>query len=1098
MNRLRSVCLAVCALVWAAGPVFAQGVTSGALNGRVTDAQQQPVAGATVVAIHVPSGTTYEAKSRADGRFTIPGMRVGGPYSVTVAPATGAAGGFEPQTQDDITINLGVATDVDFVVRAINVEVVVTAEKSDAVFSSGRTGAATAITREALATLPTITGRLENITRLTPQQGGNMSFAGQDNRLNNITVDGAAFNNSFGLRTTPGETSGVAPISLQAIEQVQVSIAPFDVRQGNFVGAGVNTVTRSGTNEFRGSVYTQWRDNDLVGTKAKAATVNPGTFSYRNTGLWGGGPIVRNKGFFFGNYEDESLETPGTTFRANKGGEAVGGSVTGVLASDLDTLSAFLKSKFNYDTGPYQDYPFFVPAKRFLGRGDYNLNEKNKLMFRYQYLDSSSDTLLSNSSSLGLGTRRSNTTGLNFAASNYAILENIRTVAGEWNSILGTSMANSFLATYSHHDESRGDVGTLFPFVDILNAPGGSVYTSFGSEPFTPNNELRYHSFIAKDDFTKYGSKHTLTFGGSVERYGSENVFFSGKQSVYVYNSLNDFYTDANDYLANPNRTTSPVTLRRFQVRWMNIPGLDKPVQPLEVNYTSAYAQDNWRPRSNVTINAGVRVDIASFGNTAFANANADALTFRDPAGNGVKYETGKLPDASPLWSPRVGFNWDVNRNRMTQVRGGTGVFTGKPAFVWISNQVGTTGVLTGFEQLDNTTLRPFNPDPARYKPSTVTGAPASSYELALTEKDFKFPQTWRTNIAVDRRLPGGWSGTVEFLYNKDVNGLFYYNAQLPAPNTAFTGVDHRPRWSAANCPGNTFRIAGQCHVSNAVVLANRNDGRSWNFATSAERALRNGLWLKAAYSYGEAKNLVDPGSIAFGSWNNNQHPGDPNNPPLAYSNYSPGHRVFVATSYHKEYFKFGGTTVSAFWEAFTGGNASYTYATDLNGDGGTSNDLIYIPRNTGEMNFQEFTVSGRTFTAAEQATAWEAYIQQDPYLSEHRGEYAQRGAVFLPFIKRMDVSLQQDIFRSMAGRRHAFQFRVDVLNFGNLLNKNWGVAQRLVNAQPLTNAAGDANGAALYRLRVVNGELMKRSFEQTASLNDVYRLQFSIRYTFN
>jgi hypothetical protein len=1060
-------------------------VTSGTLGGRVVDAQQQPVAGASIIAIHVPSGTTYEASTRADGRFTIPGMRVGGPYSVTVAAAGGGAGGFESQTQEDITVNLGVATDLDFVVRAIAVEVTVIAEKSDAVFSSERTGAATAISRESLATLPTITGRLENITRLTPQQGGNMSFAGQDNRMNNITVDGAAFNNSFGLRTTPGETSGVAPISLQAIEQVQVTIAPFDVRQGNFVGAGVNTVTRSGTNEIRGSFYHQMRDNDLVGTKAADGVVNPGTFSYRNTGGFAGGPVVRNTAFFFGNYEDESLETPGTTFRANNGGEPVGGSVTRVLKSDLDQLSAFLRSNFNYDTGPYQDYPFFTPAKRFLGRGDYNLNEKNKIMFRYQHLDSSADTLMSNSSSLGLGSRRTNTNALNFQRSNYSILENIRTTSGEWNSVIGSSMANSFLATFSKHDESRGDVGELFPMVDILNAPGGTVYTSFGSEPFTPNNELRYQSFVLKNDFTKYTSRHTLTFGGSFERYESENVFFPGKQSAYVYNSLDDFYTDANGFLANPNRTTSPVTLRRFQVRWTNIPGQEKPIQPLEVGYTSAYAQDNWRVRTNLTVNAGVRVDVASFGNTGYANASADALTFRDEAGASVQYSTARLPDASPLWSPRLGFNWDVGSDRTTQVRGGTGIFTGKPAFVWISNQIGNTGVLTGFAQFDNTTARPFNPNPDAYKPTDITGAPASSYELALTDSDFKFPQTWRTNVAVDRRLPWGWSGTAEFMYNRDLNGLYYINANLPGAQSTFTGADTRPRYTANRIHSN---------VSNAVVLKNQNIGRSWNFAGSLERTLRQGLWVKAAYSYGESKNTIDPGSIAFGSWNNNPHPGDPNNPPLAFSDYSPGHRLFVAASYRKEYFNFGGTTVSVFWEAFTAGNASYTYATDLNRDGGTSNDLIYIPRSVDEMNFESF--SG--FTAAQQAQAWEAYIQQDKYLREHRGEYAGREAVFLPIVKRMDLSVQQDIFRSLAGRRHAFQFRVDMLNFANMLNKDWGVGTRMVHNQPLTNAAADSAGRVSYRLRVINGELMNKTFEPTAGLGDVWRVQFALRYSFN
>lgn len=364
----------------------AQGVTTGSLTGIVKDAQEKPVAGATVLALHVPSGTTYEATTRADGRYTIPGMRVGGPYSVTVAPSGGAAA-FEAQTQEDIAINLGVGTDLDFIVRSIAVEVTVTAPSSDAVFSSERTGAATQISREALATLPTFQGRLETITRLTPQSGGNMQFAGQDNRLNNITVDGSYFNNSFGLGGTPGERTGVAPISLEAVEQVQVNVAPYDVRQGNFVGAAVNTVTRSGTNEYRGSFYHQFRDEGLVGTEAAGASVDPGTFSFRNTGGWGSGPIVKNRLFIFGNVEDESLEQPGTTFTANPGGAPVTGNMTRVLAQHLNDLSSRLQSQFGYDTGPYEDYAHLTPAERYLFRGDWNLNDRNKFSFRYTHLD---------------------------------------------------------------------------------------------------------------------------------------------------------------------------------------------------------------------------------------------------------------------------------------------------------------------------------------------------------------------------------------------------------------------------------------------------------------------------------------------------------------------------------------------------------------------------------------------------------------------------------------------------------------------------------------------------------------------------------------
>jgi hypothetical protein len=531
-------------------------------------------------------------------------------------------------------------------------------------------------------------------------------------------------------------------------------------------------------------------------------------------------------------------------------------------------------------------------------------------------------------------------------------------------------------------------------------------------------------------------------------------------------------------------------------VSWNNIPGQDKPLQPLDVKYAGVYAQDDWAIAPNLKIVMGLRLDVPFFAKTGYQNALADALTFRDESGKAVQYQTAKLPDPNILWSPRMGFNWDVAGDRSTQIRGGTGVFTGKPAYVWISNQIGNTGVLTGSEQLDNTTARPFSPNPDRYKPSTVTGAPASSYALALTDPGFKFPQTWRTDVGVDRRLPWGVIGTAEFLYNRDVNGVRYINANLTAPNSAFGGPDARPRWIGTN------RING--NVSSAVVLQNQNVGRSWNVSGALSKTLSNGFLLKGAYSYGEAKNTVDPGSIALGSWNNNPNPGDPNNPPLAFSSNSPGHRVFVAAAYAREWIRHSTTSVSAFWEARTISNNSYTFSGDLNGDGGTSNDLIYVPRDTSEMNFQQYSVGTRTFTAAEQAQAWDAYISADKYLSKHRGGYAERGAVFLPFVRRMDLSISQDVFGSLGGARNSFQVRLDIQNFGNLLNENWGVSQRIVlSSQPLIvptaaqGGAADAQGRAQYRLRTINNELIRTPLESTASLSDTYRMQVSLRYRF-
>ena len=1087
------VAFVIAAVLIQSGAVFAQ-VTTSAIAGRATDGSGNPVAGVTIEAVHVPSGSTYTTTTNSSGFFNLPAVRVGGPYTVKATAA-----GFNEQTREGIQLGLGTTGTVNFdLSAAIDVEVTV---EADDIFNEVRTGPATNINREVVNELPTIARSINDFTRLTPQAGGGGTFAGQDNRLNNITVDGSYFNNSFGLAGQPGQRTGVSPISLDAIEEFQVNVAPYDVRQGNFVGAGVNTVTRSGTNDYKGSVYYIYRTPGLTGKQAGDNRVNVGDFDYRTWGFRVGGPMPffrfgeggpgfitgKDKLFFFFSYEDESLSQPNSTIRARNAGETPGGSVSRVLASDLQQLSGFLSTNFGYATGPFEGYNSDTVGKKYLFRGDYNINNNNKLNFRYIQLDSNTDVPLSTSSSLGFGRSRAFSGALSYQNSNYKILENIRSLVGEWSSVITPTISNSLLVGYTKQDESRDSVGTFFPFVDILE--GGSTYISFGFEPFTPNNELRYNSFQLQNNTSFFLGRHTLTAGLSYENYESENVFFPGSQSAYVFNSLADFYADANDYLANPNRTTSPINLRRFQVRWSNIPGLEKPIQPLEVQYVGLYGQDVWRIRDNFSLTYGLRMDVPFFGETGFTNAQANALNFRDETGATVQYQTQQLPEANILWSPRAGFNWTPFKSAWLQVRGGTGIFTGRPAYVWISNQIGENGILTGFQQLDNTTTRPFTPDTDRYK-QPATGLPASSYGLAITNPDFRFPQIWRSTAGFDARLPFGFIGGAEYIYTRDVNGVYYINANLAPANTAFSGADSRPRWTTGN------RI--NSNITSAIVLKNQDVGRSWNLAFTLERPFSNGLYAKAAYSYGESKNTVDPGSIAFGSWNNNQHSADPNNPGLGYSFASPGHRIFGVVSYRKEYFKFGATSFSMFWETRNGGNGSYTFSGDLNGDGGTSNDLIYIPRDASEMNFEQFTSSGTTFTVAQQQAAWESFIQQDNYLSKNRGGYARRGAAFLPFETKVDLSVTQEVFLKAFGRTHRFQVRGDVLNFGNLLNENWGVGNNFTSTQPLIARGADANGRALYRLRNIGSSLVSSPYTPSAGLGDVYRVQLTFRYIFD
>jgi len=1110
--------LAAILLSVSAVSVAAQGVTTASITGIVKDSSGGVMPGVTVVATHQPSGTTYEAVTQGDGRYVIPGMRVGGPYKVSAAIP-----GFNTQEQDQITLTLGVTQDLEFSLKpaALSETVVVTAETSP-VFSSGRTGAATAVTRVELATLPTITGRLTDVTRLTPQYGGNGSFAGQDNRSNNITIDGSYFNGSFGLQTTTGgigDRTGVAPISLEAIEQVQVNVAPYDVRQGNFVGANVNAVTRSGANRFSGSFYSRYRDESFIGTKANGQTFNPGTFKTTNNGEWAGGPIVKNKLFFFQSFEKQSDSRPLTTFQSNPGGVPAAGNITRVLASDLSALSSYLMTNFKYDTGPFDNISKDTPGKPWMVKGDYNVSRGNKVTFRYNQLNSRTAVAQNGSSALGTSRPTNTVNFLSFENSNYAIIENVKSGVGEWNSVFG-KFTNNLLAGYTKQDESRDSI-QLFPFVVIGDGAGG-VYTSFGSEPFTPFNLLRYSTFQAQDSVSRFAGNHTLTFGGAVEKFHSDNSFYFGIQSAYSYASLADFYTDANGFLANPNRTVAAAA-SRFQVKYLLQAGqTTPPLQPLDVFYTSGYAQDEWRLRSNFTLTAGVRVDVPRFGDTAFDNPAADALTFLDH-GSPVQYNSGGLPDTTPYWSPRVGFNWDLTSDGSTQVRGGSGLFSGKPPYVWISNQIGNTGVLFGFvDSLSSTTAFPFNPNPDKYKPAP-TGGVAASYELDVTDQDYRFPQTFRTNIGIDRRLPLGLIGTADFIYNKDLNAPVYLNANLPAANTSFTGVDNRPRWAANATPNSPACVTtlgsenGPCvqkinnargnAITAAYVLKNSSDNHSWNISGALSRPMTHGFAAKFGFNYGVSRSLVEPSSTAGTSWGGaNAVPGDPNSPPLAYSTNSPGKRVFLQTSYTKEYFGFGATTVSMFYDAHTNGNTSFLFAGDANGDTVIGNDLIYIPRSTSDMNFKSLTLNGVVITPAQQAEQFEKLIAGDAYLSKHRGEYAQRGGVFLPVVNRIDMSITQDVFKTLSSSRHTGQIRLDLFNFGNLLNSNWGAGTRLINTQILTSPSADANGALTYNLQTLNGALLANTRQTSAGLglfglsgqNDIWSMMLSFRYTFN
>lgn len=1086
---------------------LAQGVTTAAISGTITDANGEALPGATVLAVHTPSGTQYGTATRPDGRYNFPAVRVGGPYTITVTFV-----GYQEQKQEGINLALGQGYTADFKLsdEATQLSEVEIIGSANPLLNSERTGAGTNISQETINSLPTLSRSISDFTRLTPQSSGN-SFGGQDNRFNNITIDGSIFNNSFGLSGQPGGRTGVAPISLDAIEEIQVNLAPYDVRQSGFTGAGINAVTRSGTNEFSGSVFYNLQNENLVGDQAQGRAVPTNNFQNQQFGFRLGGPILKNKLFFFVNGEFDRRTDPGTTFRANRGGESEGGNITRVLASDLDSLSDYLLNNFGYETGPYEGYDFGRNSDKFLVKLDYNISNNHKLSVRYTSLDAEQDLLVSNSSSLGFGNRRTRVQSLNFANSNYKQLEKIQSVIGELNSNFGGKFSNNFIIGYTYQNEDRAAVGQFFPLVEILE--GNQNYTTFGFEPFTPNNRLSYSTFQVQDNFTYYAGAHTVTAGVNVERFSFENVFFPGSQSVYVYNSLSDFYADANGYLENPNRSLTPITtgaggepdtleLRRFELRYSALPGGAEPVQPTKVTYAGVYLQDEWQTLPNLKITGGIRIDVPFFEETGLENPIVSAITFQDANGSPVRTNTTKLPDPRILWSPRLGFNWDVKNDRTLQVRGGTGIFTGRPAFVWISNQIGNNGVLTGFDQRDNneTVNRPFNPDPAAYIPSEINFPPA---EIATTDEDFKFPQIWRTNLAVDKSLVAGIVGTLEFIYNRNVNAINYLNVNQRQPTGNFSGIDNRSRF-----PGSQFTSRLDTNIVNNIYLTNTNKGYAYSITAQLEKPFNNGFFARIAYNFGESKDLINAGSIATGSWNGNQTVNGNNRPELAYSSNDQRHRVIGSVSYRKEYGGFGATQIALFYEARNQGRYTYTYSGDMNGDGVNGNDLVYIPQNTSEMRFLpiNFTPQGQPaqtlFTPEQQAQAFEAYIQQDDYLRDNRGGYAERNGGLLPWIFQADLSLIQEFFINVGGKRNTLQLRGDAFNIGNLLNSNWGVGTNIINSQPLAAAGTAADGTPQFRFATqgsgANQTVLRETFLTSANLNDVWRAQIGVRYIFN
>ncbi|HAI77420.1 MAG TPA: hypothetical protein DCM08_14410 [Microscillaceae bacterium] len=913
---------------------------------------------------------------------------------------------------------------------------------------------------------------------------------------NNLTIDGSIFNNNFGLSSQPGGQTNAQPISLDAIEQIQVNLAPFDVRQSGFTGAGINAVTRSGDNEFRGSVFYFFRDQSFIGDKVGNTESKLANFTQQQYGFRLGGPIIKNKLFFFVNAEQEVRVDPATNLVANRGTGSANESAA--LASDLTDLQGFLRGQ-GYNPGAFEGYNFDTKNYKFLVKLDWNISQNHRFSIRYNYLNSYRDVIMSNSAIGGVGGRQPGAQSIPFQNGNYGIFNNISSLVAELNSRFGSKFSNTLTVGITNFRDYRTTPGRQIPFVDILSGPGGQVRTAFGAEPFSPNNFLDQDVFQITNNFTAFLGKHTLTAGLSLEFFQFRNSFLPQSTSYYRFNSYADFY---NSFPVGTPVPTSAVASglssgagrpAAFVLQYSTVPGTPVFVAQVNVAYLGAYIQDEWQINNKFKLTAGLRLDVPIFTNGAPRNQNIESLSFL----NGQTVRTDKFTDTQLLWSPRLGFNWDVKGDKTTQIRGGSGIFTGRPPFVWLSNQASNTGVTSGI--IDDRTLalnagRPFSLDPNAYLP--VGGAAPATVLVNTTDNNFKFPQVWRTNIAIDQQLPWGIIGTLEAIYTQDLNAVFHRDLNLVNPTgTAVavgSGSDTRQIF-----PGTFATSRINPSVTNAIQLTNTNQGYTFSVTGQLQKSFTQGLrGLNAsfAYTYSIAKDLTSsPSAIAATAFNGNQVAGNPNNPRLANSNFWTPHRIISTISYRKEYAKNFASTISLLYDWSQGTTFSYVYGGDMNGDGVSNNDLMYIPRNQSEINL----VNQTGFTADEQWAVLDAFIRQDKYLSANRGSVAERNGALIPAVGRLDLRFMQEFFINAGGKRNTLQFTVDILNFGNLLNSNLGVARSINQNQPLIFNGYNGSGQPTFRVQP-NGLPNTTFREDVDNLRNRWQMQIGIRYIFN
>ncbi|MBL7027336.1 MAG: TonB-dependent receptor [Candidatus Marinimicrobia bacterium] len=1033
-------------LILLTGMIYGQGVTTAAISGKVTNTDGEVLVGANVIALHVPTGTVYGASTMTDGYYYIPNMKIGGPYVVSASYI-----GYSDQRKDDLFLALNVDQFYGFNLQAEAMQggtVLVTAEQSE--INPNRTGAETSINTELLESLPTISRGQKDFTRLTPESDGN-SFGGRNNLYNNFSLDGSIFNNPFGLDyAVPGGQTEAQPVSLDAIEQVQVSIAPFDVREGGFTGAGINAVTKSGTNTFKASVYHYLRNEALVGTKVGDVETENLDFATSQSGISLGGPIIKDKLFYFVNFEAERRDQLAHNFIADDG--STGANVTSVDADSIAMVQARLRDYWDYEPGAYQGYNHETFNNKFLAKIDWNISNTHNLTFRYNYLDSWKDILPHPEAIIGRGPTSFR---LPFENSSYRIFNKINSYVAELNSRFSNKLANKLMVGYTQFRDEREPKSVGWPVVDIFDG-SGNLAISMGSEMFSTHNRLYQDVFQFTDNLTYYMDKHTLTAGVNLEVLKFDNSF---NLFFYPWNTFGSVQAFLNNDDTEIDFNAQAAASDANDYTWAYV----------DVGQLGIYAQDQFRATDDIKLTLGLRVDYPLYLNEIEEDTDITGFDgWVDLDGNPVDVDPSTWPEAKPLFAPRFGFNWDVHGDKTMQLRGGSGVFTGRIPFVWLGNQASNAVINPGY-----------------------------TFQVNDTGDDFNYPQVWKNDIALDKVFGDGWLASFEAIYSKDLNAVVHRNYNMRKPTGSLSGTgDTRPVFQGdeANIYSPAVGYATFLEAG-AIVLENTEEGFQQSFTGKLAKKFDFGMTANVSYTNITSKDLTSiPAEIAADAFQRNPIVDGPNNAMLSNSRYGLKHRVISSAVYKKSYGNMN-TSLAMFFETGVGNRYSFTYAGDLNGDAILNNDLLYVPEDASDIHFGTVTDGVGTVApnAAEQWTALDAFIEQDDYLSTRRGDYAERNGAMLPWFSQLDLKAVQEVSLGLGGMDHTLQFSLDILNIGNMINSAWGVRQLSTTWNPITVTGVDDNGVPYFSFNTS----LEDSYVDDTSIASKWQMQFGVHYLF-